>query len=240
MACSGREGATWQRIREQGVLRIGLDPTYPPFAAMESGELYGLDVELARALAANLGLEAAFVPFAYDGLYDALATKQVDLLLSALVIRPELTAEFAYSEPYFNGGQILVTPASGTSIRTMEDLSGRALAVELGAEGHVIATEWQRRLSQLDVHPHGTAEEAMQAVADGKADAALVDSIGGRLFVSAHDELVVSSEPVTVEPFAAVVRKEDEMLLKKVNESLGRLQASGRLQQLTDDWFDKR
>src|SRR5262245_44631595 len=78
--CQGREAQRWEQIQENGVLRVGLDPTYPPFETADDGELRGLDVDLARALAAELGLEVQFVYFGYDGLYDALLSNQVDVL----------------------------------------------------------------------------------------------------------------------------------------------------------------
>ncbi len=130
-------------------MRIGLDPTYPPFEVADDSGVSGLDVDLAYALADELGLQVEFVYFGYDGLYDALATKQVDVLLSALVIMPERRRDFDYSEPYFNAGEILIVPSAEEEIDEMGDLNGRRLAVELGAQGHVEATQWAKRLEDL-------------------------------------------------------------------------------------------
>ena len=64
-----------------------------------SPPLEGFDIDLASAIATDLGLTAEFVYFGYDGLYDALQTEQVDVLISALVIqagtdpRPSPTAD---------------------------------------------------------------------------------------------------------------------------------------------------
>jgi len=232
-----REGATWQRIEKSGTLRIGLDPTYPPFETADGGKLRGLDVDLARAAAADLGLEAEFVWFGYDGLYDALATGQVDVLISALVILPERTRDFAYSDSYFNAGEVLVTQASATQIETMRDLAGRTLAVELGAQGHVEATQWARRIRNLSIQPYPTADEALAAVANGQVDAAVVDHISGRLYLMTHSGLRISPQPVTVEPYAFVVRIGDEILLKKLNQTLENLQNTGQLEKIVQKWL---
>ena len=135
---------SWEQVQESGILRVGLDPTYPPFEVADANGVYGLDVDLAQAIAADLGLEVQFVYFGYDGLYDALATNQVDVLVSALVIIPERTRDFAYSEPYFDAGVILIVRANNETITEMADLDGRILAVELGTLGHVEATEWAK------------------------------------------------------------------------------------------------
>jgi polar amino acid transport system substrate-binding protein len=228
---------TWDRIEQTGILRVGLDPTYPPFEVVDDSGLYGLDVDLAKAIAADLGLEAEFVYFGYDGLYDALATEQVDVLISALVVVPERTRDFAYSEPYFNAGEILIVRQSDMEITGMADLNGRTLAVELGALGHVEANTWANRLPDLTILPFGSAEEAVTAVAQNQADAVLVDAISGRLALKEQSALKCLSDPVTVEPFAFVVRIDDQYLLQKLNDSLSRMNESGQLQTIISNWL---
>lgn len=235
-ACNSDRGEAWRRIQDAGVLHIGVDPTYPPFATLEGETVVGIDADLGRALAAGLGLDASFSYIGYDGLYDALATGQVDLLISALVVRPEMTRDFAYSQPYFNAGEMLVVPSRERGISGLSDLSGKRLAVELGAEGHVIATQWQRRLANLAVEPHDTAEEALQAVRAGEADAAIVDAISAAL--GAGSGLTVAGEPLGEEPFAIVFRIEDEQLQEAVGDSLRRLRRDGTLDAILSRWLD--
>lgn len=230
-------GETWQRIQEEGVLHIGVDPSYPPFATLEGETVVGIDADLGKAVAADLGLEAAFSSFGYDGLYDALRTEQVDVLISALVIRPELTRDFAYSAPYFNAGQVLVVASGGRAVSNFEEMAGKRLAVELGAEGHVIATEWQRRLGELQVETYETADEALQAAGAGAADAAIVDAISAGLSAGGESGLTVAGEPLTEEPFAIVFRIEDEQLQEAVDGSLERLRRDGTLAAILSRWL---
>lgn len=232
------EHPTWERIEETGILRVGLDPTYPPFEVVDDSGLRGLDIDLAQAVAADLGLEAEFVYFGYDGLYDALATEQVDVLISALIIAPERTRDFAFSEPYFNAGEILIVPQSETGMAGMKDLNGRVLAVELGALGHVEANTWANRLTDFTILPFGSAEEAVTAVAQNQADAVLIDAISGRLALQNQPSLKYLPDPVTIEPFAFVVRIEDELLLEQLNDSLKQLNESGQMQNLINKWLD--
>ncbi len=236
-ACQSEEGA-WPRIEREGVLRVGLDPTFPPFEVTREQGVEGVDVDLAHALADEMGLEVAFVYFGYDGLYDALDTEQVDVLISALVIVPGRTRDFAYSEPYFNAGEILVVP-SGSPVVEMADLNGRRLAVELGAQGHVEATQWAKRLPGLTVIPFTGADEALTTVAEGEADAALVDGVSGRLYLKERPDsgLAHTEEPVTVEPYAMVVRIEDEVLLGRLDDALRSLKSSGELDKLIAGWL---
>ncbi len=130
-ACS-RPDDTWDRVRQTGVLRVGMDASFPPFETIApDGTLVGFDVDLARELAQRIGpavstaeksevegIEVQFVAnLPYDGLYDALAVDRVDLVISALVVNPARMADFAYSTIYFDAGQVLVVRAVGTETK---------------------------------------------------------------------------------------------------------------------------
>lgn len=250
-ACRQSKDA-WPRIQQSGILRVGLDPTYPPFESGDVPPLEGFDVDLANAIAADLGLQAQFVYFGYDGLYDALHTGQVDVLISALVIQPERTRDFAFSDPYYNAGQILIAPEQASlgnqALTTIESLDTHTLAVELGAQGHVLATTYQRQLSALTILPYNSPDEAITAVIRGQADAVLIDSISGRLFLkdappdlftnnSAFDSITLEITPITEEPFAMVTRIEDRELLEQLNQSLDTLKRNGTLQTIDRRWL---
>lgn len=230
--------STWTRIQESGELRIGLDPTYPPFESLNGTEVQGLDVDLIELITEDLGLEPIYVQFGYDGLYDALATKKVDVLASALVISPEKLRDFAYSKSYFNAGQVLVTNQS-RPISDLSELEDKTIAVELGALGHVWAIEWQRKVPDLSIHPYPDAAEALASVSAQQADAAVVDHVGARLFLARAPGLIIIQPPVTEEPYALVVRNEDEELLENLNQSLNRLSAAGALDKVINRWIDQ-
>ena len=96
-----------------------------------------------------------------------------------------------------------------------------------------------KRLGDLSIRPFPGAAEALTAVADGEVDAALVDSISGRLYLAEQTEPALKRlpEPVTVEPFALVTRIEDETLLDRLNGSLAGMSADGRLEQIIGHWL---
>ena len=244
VACSPSTGDAWERIHDAGILRIGVDPTYPPFALDDEGNLAGIDIDLSRALAAELGLEPQFTYFGYDGLYDALTTGQVDVLISALVIAPERTKEIAYTVPYIEGGVFVVMQAGSNPGADMKDLSGASLAVELGTLGHVEALQWQRRLADLTIQTYGSVDEALGSVATGENEAALVDYISARLYIRDNPAtdtnltLTYAPVPIVSEPYALAVRIEDRILLANLNDALGRLESSGRLNEIIESNLD--
>jgi ABC-type amino acid transport substrate-binding protein len=265
-ACT-RPDDTWDRLRETGVLRVGMDASFPPFETIApDGTLVGFDVDLARELARRLGsalpapsgaegIEVQFVAnLPYDGLYDALAVDRVDVVISALVISPARMADFAYSTPYFDAGQVLVVRAAETGtegqspepVEEMTDLSGRTLAVEFGTQGDLEARKWAWRLPDLTVVPYQTAAEALAAVTTGEADAALVDHVSA-LAVTAETlrvsedpkgfELAIVGDPIVEEPYAVAVHRGSRHLLRAINRALAEMQADGALEALAAKWL---
>ncbi|MGB1252018.1 MAG: transporter substrate-binding domain-containing protein [Candidatus Promineifilaceae bacterium] len=234
-ACQTRANS-WTRIQRDGILRVGLDPTYPPFETLADNSVVGLDAELITQIGDNLGLAIQFDVIGYDGLYDALLTGRVDVLASALIVDETRTKTFAYSNPYFNAGQVLIV-AEGGLLRKQAALQNGKIAVELGAAGHVVATEWANSAETLQLIPHNTAEAALHAVANQEADAAIVDAVSGRIGIATIAGLELADEAVTVEPFAFVVRRDDSQLLRQLNTALGNLKENGSLNELITTWM---
>ena len=236
LAGCGPEDPAWARVQETGVLRVGMDAAYPPFESLdENGQVVGFDVDMAREIGRRLGLEVQFVNIAYDGLYDALVTGQVDVLISALV--PAYGTERArFSEPYFNAGDVLVVPP-GSSIEEMRDLGGRTLAVEYGSGGDVEARKWERRVAALTVERYDTPASALDAVLAGEADAALVDGISARLAVGQHPDDLMLAEGVTETLFAIAVHEDSNILLREINTLVEEMSEDGTRDALTQKWF---
>ena len=241
VACASPDVA-WDRVRETGVLRVGMDASFPPFETIAAdGMPVGFDVALAQELSQRLGVEVQFVAnLPYDGLYDALAVDRVDVVISALVVNPARTADFAYSTPYFDAGQVLVVREGESGIEKMTDLGGRTLAVEFGTQGDLEARNWARRLSGLTVVQHQTAAEALAAVAAGEADAALVDHVSSLAETSAGSGLVIVGQPVVGEPYAVAVRRDSQRLLRAINEALAEMEADGTMEALVERWMSTR
>lgn len=241
-------------IRRRGTLRVGLDASFPPFETIDANsQIVGLDADIARAIAADLGVKVEFVNIGFDGLYDALLARRVDLIISGLPYDPRWTKDVAYTINYFNAGQVLVTCADDQAIKAVEDLAGRTVAVEWGSQAEMEA----RRLSEemkkktfevsktsevsLKLIRQDSAAAALNAVLAGQADAAIVDAPsaltpsptqregrGGGLKIVAY---------LTDEWYAAAVHLQSRELLAAANQTLARLQESGQMMKLQAQWF---
>lgn len=86
-----------ERIEQAGLLKIGLDASYPPFEDIDeaTGEIRGFDVDLARELGRRLGVEIEIINSGWDGLYDALEAGRFDAVISGMVYDPWQTDRVA-------------------------------------------------------------------------------------------------------------------------------------------------
>jgi ABC-type amino acid transport substrate-binding protein len=239
VACLSPRDATWERVQETHILRVGMDASFPPFETIAvDGSLVGFDVELAREVSQRLGVEPRFVAnLPYDGLYDALTARRVDVVTSALVVNPARTTDFAYSRVYFDAGQVLVVRQGVHAIRSVGDLDGRSVAVILGTPGDRKARDWARRSNDLVVTQYPAPVEALRAVAVGETDAALVDRVSALQTISEGSDLVIVGEPVVEVPYALAMREDSQRLLRAINGALAAMEEDGTLDRFVTEWL---
>jgi polar amino acid transport system substrate-binding protein len=254
IGCGGADSDPhWQKIEQRGNLRVGLDPNWVPFEYVNgNGQLVGFDVELAQALTDRMGLGVHFdASLSFDGLFDALVADRVDAVISAVVADPARTREFAFSRPYFDAGQVIVVDERRTDIMEMTDLSHSVLAVELGSEGDTVARRSARRLIGLKLLHLDSADLALTAVAEGAADAALIDRATALILLKRRrtgtpsaqqgsrtpEQLEIRGKPITAEQYAVVVPQTSTGLLAAINEALRALGKDGTLGRLERKWL---
>lgn len=229
---------TFERVEKSGLLMVGMDASYPPFSNTPSGgDPAGLDVDIANEIGKRLNVKVHVVNMGFDGLYDALFTGQVDALLSALSIAPGQLGRVSYTRGYIDAGTVIVSPDG--HYQHMPDLDGKTVAVEYGSEGDETARLWQRRLHSLTIAHFGTADEALNAAAQGKADAALLDSVTARLYLRAHKDAKLSISPdlVTSDIYAIAVRQTSLDLEDAISKALDDMQADGTLDAIINRWL---
>jgi polar amino acid transport system substrate-binding protein len=228
---------TWERIQRDGVMRVALDASYPPFEYIdEAGNLVGFDVDLAQELGRRFGVNVEFVIISFDGLYDALEVQRADLILSALPFDSRLTEDVAYSHSYFNAGQMLAVRESEGSISSVDDLQGHRVGVEWGSMGDVESRQLLRRM-EFELSQYPTPQEALSALAEGEIDAVIADAVSIYQFDRAHGGIKITGPPVTDDPYVIATLLSSSVLQKELNEAILELSANGFLDQLRMQWF---
>lgn len=216
-------------------LRIGIDPSYPPFGVDTGQGLAGIDVDLGRAIGERIGApNVRFVLVGFDGLYDSVRADQVDILISAL--SPDRAREqiVRYTRPYFDAGLMLVGADAPAS---MDALPGNRVAYEFGGAGDALLRRYARLTGDFEAQPYEQSTYALDAARLGLADAALVDAVSARLYLRDHADWHAALHPVAPQPYVIAVRREHISLYWAVDDALAALIADGTLAAILARWL---
>lgn len=227
----------WQAFRARGTLRLGIDPSVRPFSFFGAEGWEGFEADVARHLAAKLGVRLEAIPVGFDGFYDAITAGYVDASMSMLSPDPLRTADFAYSRPYFDAG--LRIYAAHFSLRSVEDLRGLRVAVARGSEADRLARYLERRIPHLVRVSFESHTQALVASKTGLTDAALIPA---ELAVAAGCPPVnpvetvgcLSPSPI---PYVIAVPRSEARLLEAINHALDDLDRAGVIAEAARRWF---
>lgn len=225
-----------ESIFPHGELRIGVDASFPPFAQVTGDQLAGLEVDIGRAIGERLAVPVRFVNLGFDGLYDALRVDRVDVLISALQPDEQRLNDVLYTLSYFDAGLVLVS-AANSQYSSMDTLPGASLAYEFGSVAEAVSRRWLRRIMPYETRPYELPEHALDAVRLGEADAALVDAVTARLYLSSHPNWSAQYEYVTSVRYVMAVRNDRGRVWAAVNTALESLIRDGTLAEVIERWL---
>ncbi len=231
-----RPSAPVKELFPYGEIRIGVDASYPPFEVATSTDLYGIDIDIGKALGARLKVPVRFINMGYDGLYDSLKADQADILISALTIDYSRSGDVLYTIPYFNGGQVLVTDGQHP-LADMNAVSGHSLAFEFGSDANLTARAWLRRIAPFQLMPYETPSIALDSVRLGDSDAALVDATSAGLYMRQHPDWQSQEVVVTDLLYAIAISSKRGATWSAVNEALKSLMDDKTIAAIIKDWL---
>lgn len=171
-----------------GKLQMATNPTLPPQQFVDAqGELQGLNVELGRAVAEKLCLEAVFVRMDRPGMEAALKAGRFDMINTGLFYTDD-RSKIMFMLPYGQQAMSVFTSAkSSLKIESVDDLAGRAVGIELGTYQESKSREMNaqmvaRGLKSIDFRTFNNASETTAALRAGQLDAAINADDTARLF----------------------------------------------------------
>lgn len=224
-------------IRARGVLRVAMEGSYPPFNFIDpkTGALTGYDADVARLLAARLGVKAALVPVEWATILAGLGGGGYDVVISQVSITPKREGLYAFSVPYtYSSAQLILRSNDDARYRKLDDLKGRRLGVARGS----IYEQLARQTAGLDVRSYPAAPETLQDLAFGRVDAALNDSLMVAYLVKTA-ALPIKPGPRVGEGerIGIAFQKGQPKLQAALDMALQQMQADGSLARVSRQWF---
>jgi cystine transport system substrate-binding protein len=224
-------------VKANGTLKVGIEGTYPPFNYQdESGQLTGFEVDLANALAKQLGVNAEFQPTKWDGILAALESGRLDVVINQVTISEERKQKYDFSMPYtVSGIQALTRKADADSIKSPADLAGKKVGVGLGTNYE----QWlKENVPQADIRTYDDDPTKFQDLNVGRIDVILVDRLAAfEMVEKTGDRLAVAGDAFSRQESGIALRKGNPQLLAAIDAAIAKLRADGTLKQLSEKWF---
>jgi len=235
------KGSALTKIRQNGVLRVGCDASYPPFDIVDKdGQIIGFDIDIGKLVAEAMGVKYEVVNTAWEGIFPALQTGKIDIIINGVTIKVSRALTVDLTDPYVTIGQSLgINRKRNLNVQKWEDLNekGKIIAVMLGTAGDFLATKLYKN---AEVRRFQTAPEMVMEVVAGRADAWQWDIPASSFHVGRNSDKVYLVEiPVTEykEHLGFAIRKGDFVFLNWLNLFIMDLKESGKLNELYNKWF---
>lgn len=208
-------------------LVMATNAEFPPYEYYEGQEIVGIDVEIAQAIADELGMELEIEDMAFDSIVGAVAGGKADFGAAGMTVDPDRAEQVNFTDTYAHSSQVVIVK-EGSEIATPDDLVGKTVGVQLGTTGDMFADD----IEDATVERYNKGFEAVQALTQDKIDAVIIDREPAKAFVKETKGLVILDESFTEEDYAIIVAKENDELLEKINNALASLKESGKLDEI--------
>jgi ABC-type amino acid transport substrate-binding protein len=228
---------------QPGTLVVASAYPDPPFDLMENGSATGFDIELMRAVCGQLGLRLQPVPYSgddFNGIFEGLAKRNCDAVISGTTITPERAAIVKFSEPYLEFNQGIAVNAQLTpNVSSTGDLRGLSAGIQSGNTSDIVARRLRAEGAIADIRYyayHGIAS-ALDDLEAGRIGLIIKLFPVISWLVKDRPKLRVAMQVPTHEKLGIAFARENDALCSAVNEALKTLRANGEFARLQARWL---
>ncbi len=250
ISCSGKSNSSTEpekislieEIQRRGVLRVGMS-TFVPWAMKDkNGELVGFEIDVARRLASDMGVEIEFVPTKWSGIIPSLLTGKFDVIIGGMGIRPERNLKVNFSIPYdYTGMSIVANASTAPGLKTLDDFNSSKITIAARI-GTTAATAVKKMIPEAELKLFDDESQAVQELLNGRADAVVASSplpafqalkYPGKLYLPFEENF-------TMEPIGFALRKGDFDTMNFFNSWITVVDSEGWLKERKQYWFNTR
>jgi polar amino acid transport system substrate-binding protein len=241
LAASASAGKSLDKILKKGELIVGTTGTQPPLnATNKAGEVIGLDADIAKLIAMNMGVKIKFSKMPFSELLPALQTGKVDMVISSMTITLERNLKVAFVGPYYVSGKGILTK-TGTIAALQETAGLNNPEFKVAAlEGSTSQKFVEASAPKADLIKVKSYDVAIDMLVQDKITAMIADYpfCAFSAFRYSDRGLVAGQSRLTFEPLGIAVQP-DTLLLNWLRNFTIMLEGSGQLKLLSQKWFEK-
>ncbi|HEX3031944.1 MAG TPA: amino acid ABC transporter substrate-binding protein [Bacillota bacterium] len=232
---------SWKKVQEKGEFVLGLDESFPPMGFKdEKGNIVGFDIDIAQEVFKRLGVKLKLQPINWDAKVQELDTGNIDCIWNGFTINDERKQNVLFTSPYMKNRQVIVV-MSTSPYKTLADLTGKKLGLQAGssaADALDKSADFKGKLKQ--VVPFDDNMTALLDLEKGGLDAVLMDEIVARYYITMKNKgYTVLDEALASEEYGVGFRKNDQELMKKVQETMEAMAKDGKMAEISNKWFKK-
>lgn len=239
------EGKTLAEIKRSGIIKIGVEGTFPPFSFRENGIIKGYDVDLADVMFKEIGVKPEFVDTQWSGIVPALLSGRFDIIMSSLSYTKERMEKVAFSIPYADSSlALLVRAADGEKVKGFEDLSGKIVGLKAGTPEETAAPSYNEKVKAskgsgfASVKTFDSDPTAILALGQGSVDAVISNMTNLGLIIKQAPGKYSLVRNIAGHSYAGIgIRKDDTELKQYIDEQIAALKSDGRLAKMQEKWF---
>ena len=216
-----------------GKLTMATNATFPPYEmTTDSGEIEGIDVDTAKAIAEKLGLELQVDDMEFDAALLSVQQGKADIVMAGVTVTDERKAVMDFSDSYATGIQSIIVP-NDSDIASPDDLVGKKIGTQRGTTGYIYCSD---DFGEDSVVAYDSGLTAVQALNNGQVDAVVIDNAPATQYVAANPGLKVLDTSYAEEDYAIGLAK-GSALEDAINAALEELKADGTLQSIVDKYI---
>ena len=210
---------------EKTTLIMATNATFPPYEYVENNEYEGIDIEIAQAIADELGLELVIEDVEFGSIIAGVESGKFDMGMAGMTVTEERLQNVNFSDTYATAVQSVIVP-EGSTIASIDDLSSdMKIGVQQDTTGDIYASDDYGDA----VVRYKNGADAVQALVTGKVDCVIIDNEPAKAYVAANEGLVILDSAYAEEEYAICIAKENEELLTDINGALAKLKADGTI-----------
>lgn len=229
-------------ILERGELRVGMSGDQPPFSMTATdGSMFGLDVDMAKGLANNIGVNAKLVKMRFKDLIPALQNGEIDMIASGVTMTIDRNKKVAFVGPYLiSGNSILTKNKEYIDSESIADIDKEGIKITV-MQGTTSEEFVNANIQHATVYKSSTNKLALQMVIDGKVDVFVAGypTIAVALLDNRAEGFLTLESPLDYEPIGIAVAPSDPLLINLVSNYFNTLERTGILDMLKTKWFEQ-
>ncbi len=233
------ESASFNKIREKGILRVGISPFTPWVFKGKGGQWVGFEMDVARKLSKDMGVTPKFISYDWEQLIPALQGGQIDIIIAGMAITPQRALKVNFSLPYATSGISLATNIERTKhIKSLEELNSKG--IKIGVISATVSEGLAKRIfSRASVMAFKKSDTAEDAIVTGKIHAYMEAKPIPRFIALDHPKKVdvPLSEPLLATKAGFAINKGDPDFLNFLNSWIVAREADTWLPSTHDYWF---